>query len=132
MSGSASPSLSGSSRRSSLTRGLNTLEGDTVVVQLDSDEKKLAELEAINIRVKALSVVVIGASGDLARKKTYPALFRLHLHNLLPRNTIIYGYARSKMEDGPFKARISSLFPKTADPAECLLSLFETTSRPGL
>ncbi|KYR02029.1 glucose 6-phosphate-1-dehydrogenase [Tieghemostelium lacteum] len=55
-----------------------------------------------------LTVVVLGASGDLAKKKTYPALFGLYLRNLLPKNTIIYGYARSHMELNDFKKRISS------------------------
>ena len=41
-----------------------------------------------------LSVTVLGSSGDLARKKTYPALFALFMHSHLPRKTIILGYAR--------------------------------------
>ena len=39
-------------------------------------------------------VVVIGASGDLAKKKTYPSLFKLYLENLLSVDTIIWGHAR--------------------------------------
>jgi hypothetical protein len=31
-----------------------------------------------------LSIIVLGASGDLAVKKTYPALFALFRHKLLP------------------------------------------------
>jgi glucose-6-phosphate 1-dehydrogenase len=38
---------------------------------------------------------VVGASGDLAKKKTYPALLNLYEENLLPREVVIYGYARS-------------------------------------
>mmetsp|Transcript_25224 Transcript_25224/g.58040 ORF Transcript_25224/g.58040 Transcript_25224/m.58040 type:complete len:831 (-) Transcript_25224:24-2516(-) len=37
------------------------------------------------------SVAVIGAAGDLARKKTIPALFQLHLDNHLPPSTRIFG-----------------------------------------
>ncbi|KAL3916407.1 MAG: hypothetical protein SGARI_007964, partial [Bacillariaceae sp.] len=33
--------------------------------------------------------------GDLAKKKTYPSLLKLFEENLLPEDTIIYGYARS-------------------------------------
>ncbi|KAH0240573.1 hypothetical protein KCU71_g24105, partial [Aureobasidium melanogenum] len=29
-------------------------------------------------------IVVLGASGDLAKKKTFPALFGLHKNNFLP------------------------------------------------
>ena len=45
----------------------------------------------------------LGASGDLAKKKTYPALFALFSNNLLPPKTIIYGYARSEMTDAKFR-----------------------------
>ncbi len=55
----------------------------------------------------ALTIVVLGASGDLAKKKTYPVLFALYLHGLLPSNAIIYGYARSKIDLPEFRAQIS-------------------------
>ncbi|KAI5692296.1 hypothetical protein M8J75_013103 [Diaphorina citri] len=41
--------------------------------------------------------VTFGASGDLAKKKIYPTLWWLFRDNLLPSNTIFYGYARSKI-----------------------------------
>ena len=44
---------------------------------------------------QAVTIVVIGASGDLAKKKTYPALFNLFELDLLPKYTRIVGYARS-------------------------------------
>lgn len=34
--------------------------------------------------------------GDLAKKKIYPTLWWLYRDNLLPTNTVFYGYARSK------------------------------------
>lgn len=33
----------------------------------------------------ALSVCVVGASGDLAKKKIFPALFALYVENMLPK-----------------------------------------------
>ena len=42
---------------------------------------------ATHHRGEPLSVVVVGASGDLARKKTYPALFKLFCMSLLPKHT---------------------------------------------
>jgi hypothetical protein len=36
----------------------------------------------------ALTIFVVGASGDLAKKKTYPSLFDLFRLGFLPRNTI--------------------------------------------
>ncbi|XKL65275.1 hypothetical protein PGB90_008695 [Kerria lacca] len=41
--------------------------------------------------------IILGASGDLAKKKIYPTLWGLHRDQLLPKNTIFVGYARSKM-----------------------------------
>ena len=43
----------------------------------------------------ALSIVVVGASGDLAKKKTYPALLDLCAHGHLPLHCNIIGVARS-------------------------------------
>jgi Glucose-6-phosphate dehydrogenase, NAD binding domain len=50
----------------------------------------------------SLAIVVVGASGDLAKKKTFPALYELFLANLLPRSTILFGYARSEMAEEKF------------------------------
>ncbi|XP_045166383.2 glucose-6-phosphate 1-dehydrogenase X-like isoform X1 [Mercenaria mercenaria] len=41
--------------------------------------------------------IVIGASGDLAKKKIYPVLWALFKDELLPKETYIIGYARSKL-----------------------------------
>ena len=46
-----------------------------------------------------LSIIIIGASGDLAKKKTYPSLLSLYAGNLLPTQLVIYGYARSPLTD---------------------------------
>lgn len=51
---------------------------------------------------KSVSIVVFGASGDLASKKTFPALFALYSKGLLPEKTRIYGYARSDMSKEDF------------------------------
>lgn len=48
---------------------------------------------------RALTVVVLGASGDLAKKKTFPALFQLYCSGLLPPHVNIIGYARSEIAD---------------------------------
>lgn len=52
------------------------------------------------------SIVVFGASGDLAKKKTFPALFGLFREGHLPSTVKIIGYARSKMSPEDFKERI--------------------------
>jgi len=62
------------------------------------------------LKTKALTVVVFGASGDLAWKKTYPALFELWCGGMLPRHVTIIGYARSPMDLQKFRDRISGKF----------------------
>ena len=42
-------------------------------------------------------IVIFGASGDLAKKKIYPALWSLFKEKLMPNDTQIVGYARSKI-----------------------------------
>jgi len=53
-----------------------------------------------------LCITVIGASGDLARKKIFPALFSLYCQNLLPADFHIFGFARSVMSDAGFRELI--------------------------
>jgi len=53
-----------------------------------------------------LSVIVVGASGDLSRKKIYPALFALYCQGYLPPQFHVFGFARSEFSDGEFRARI--------------------------
>jgi len=54
-----------------------------------------------------LSIVIAGASGDLARKKIYPALFSLYCQGYLPERFHIFGFARSKFDDAEFRRRIT-------------------------
>ena len=57
--------------------------------------------------VDRLSIVVVGASGDLARRKIYPALFALYCQDLLPVDFKIYGFARSAYSHAAFRERIT-------------------------
>jgi hypothetical protein len=49
-----------------------------------------------------LVVVIFGATGDLARKKLFPALYKLVLDGHLPRSLRIVGYGRKPVEMGSF------------------------------
>ncbi|XVE67768.1 hypothetical protein DITRI_Ditri09bG0014800 [Diplodiscus trichospermus] len=54
-----------------------------------------------------LSIIVLGASGDLAKKKTFPALFHLYCQGFLPPDEVhIFGYARTKISDDDLRNRI--------------------------
>lgn len=49
-----------------------------------------------------LIFVIFGASGDLAHKKTYPALYNLFKHKHIDDDTAIFGFARSKLTEHEF------------------------------
>lgn len=51
-------------------------------------------------------IVVFGASGDLAKKKTFPALFGLYREGVLDPSTKIIGFARSKLTREELRKRI--------------------------
>ncbi|MFP4379901.1 MAG: glucose-6-phosphate dehydrogenase [Candidatus Sumerlaeia bacterium] len=53
-----------------------------------------------------LSIVVIGGSGDLAKKKIFPALFSLHSQDLLPENVHFYGLSRTEYTDEEFREHL--------------------------
>ncbi|GLJ39317.1 hypothetical protein SUGI_0802480 [Cryptomeria japonica] len=54
-----------------------------------------------------VSITVVGASGDLAKKKIFPALFALYYEDCLPKHFTVYGFARSKMTDAELRQIIS-------------------------
>jgi glucose-6-phosphate 1-dehydrogenase len=67
-----------------------------------------------------LSFVVIGASGDLARKKIFPALFALYSQGFLPKRVNIFGFARTQFSDEEFRNRITeNLTCRYVPPVSC-------------
>lgn len=61
-------------------------------------------------------IVVFGASGDLAKKKTLPALFGLYRGGLLPDGVKIVGYARTKMDQDEYHKRTTAYIKKQDNP----------------
>jgi glucose-6-phosphate 1-dehydrogenase len=57
--------------------------------------------------------VVVGASGDLAKKKTYPSLLHLFFEQLLPPHTVIWGYARSRKTHDELRIHLKPHLMKT-------------------
>eukprot|EP00884_Botryococcus_braunii_P023027 jgi/Botrbrau1/9408/Bobra.0252s0033.1 len=84
------------------------------------EQMRVYGLQAVDWKDAALSIVVVGASGDLARKKIYPALFALYVEGVLPPNFEVMGYARSPMTDEEFREYIlSNLTCRVADSTDC-------------
>eukprot|EP00928_Gymnodinium_smaydae_P000946 TRINITY_DN10346_c2_g1_i1.p1 TRINITY_DN10346_c2_g1~~TRINITY_DN10346_c2_g1_i1.p1 ORF type:complete len:564 (+),score=70.14 TRINITY_DN10346_c2_g1_i1:154-1845(+) len=67
-----------------------------------------------------LAIVVLGASGDLAKKKTYPSLLDLFAHNFLPQHVSIVGYARSAVSSEEFNTKLRPWLEKTGSDADMI------------
>lgn len=71
------------------------------------------------IQVEDFDLVVFGATGDLARRKILPALFRRHAADQFPPGARIIGAARSDLDDATFRAdvraAIAEFDPSRAD-----------------
>eukprot|EP01018_Ginkgo_biloba_P009742 Gb_07750 [translate_table: standard] len=55
----------------------------------------------------ALCIAVIGATGELARNKIFPALFALYYSGCLPKNVGIFGYSRSHLTNEDLRSMIA-------------------------
>ncbi|KAI9792547.1 MAG: Glucose-6-phosphate 1-dehydrogenase [Peltula sp. TS41687] len=73
------------------------------IIHRDDD----ATTAAVELKENTI-IVVLGASGDLAKKKTFPALFGLHRNKFLPKDAKIVGYARTKMDREEYLKRVRS------------------------
>jgi glucose-6-phosphate 1-dehydrogenase len=89
--GKEGPSLSPAKEQKTLTRNSGGGEGKGKASEKDF-----------------LSIVVLGASGDLAKRKVIPAMFALYYENHLPENFVIVGYARSAMTDAEFRQALEA------------------------
>ncbi len=56
---------------------------------------------------RPVTFVIVGASGDLATRKIYPALFALDARGLLPPNCQICGYGRTAMTSEALRVRLA-------------------------
>ncbi|KAJ4844625.1 Glucose-6-phosphate 1-dehydrogenase 1, chloroplastic [Turnera subulata] len=72
-------------------------ERDEVSIHISEDETEGS----------TLSITVVGASGDLAKKKIFPALFALYYEDWLPKDFTVFGYARTMLTDEELRNMIS-------------------------
>lgn len=70
-------------------------------------------LQEVDWSRSALSICVVGASGDLAKKKIFPALFALYIENMLPK---VWWVVRWAVQGA---AAAAAACGSTADPAPC-------------
>ncbi|XP_038883485.1 glucose-6-phosphate 1-dehydrogenase 1, chloroplastic-like [Benincasa hispida] len=73
-------------------------------IALQEEDKSVLDSDKAQ---STLSITVVGASGDLAKKKIFPALFALYYEDCLPEDFIVFGYARTSMTDEQLRNMIS-------------------------
>jgi glucose-6-phosphate 1-dehydrogenase len=71
-------------------------------------ENPLLEGLHLSRRPEPCAMVIFGASGDLTKRKLFPALYSLALRQLLPEKFGILGVARSEETDDEFRERMKA------------------------
>mmetsp|Transcript_33786 Transcript_33786/g.85415 ORF Transcript_33786/g.85415 Transcript_33786/m.85415 type:complete len:665 (-) Transcript_33786:372-2366(-) len=100
--------------RTGSMRNLANLIGDASPVSAPSSPMKGPLKQSIAIPEdpksswKALTIIVLGATGDLAKKKTFPALMALSRAGLLPPHASIVGYGRTKWSQDDFQKMLET------------------------
>nr|KAF6359758.1 glucose-6-phosphate dehydrogenase [Myotis myotis] len=72
--------------------------------------------------------IIMGASGDLAKKKIYPTIWWLFRDGLLPENTFIVGYARSRLTVADIRKQSEPFFKATPEEKARLEEFFARNS----
>jgi glucose-6-phosphate 1-dehydrogenase len=78
---------------------------DVVIEDIAHELGLNADDQLIDSILDPCTVVIVGASGDLAGRKLLPSLFRLYLEGGLPAPFTIVGCSRTKLDDESFKVR---------------------------
>jgi hypothetical protein len=87
---------------------------ELIHAHMTSGAARPSDLAALNkLSADGITVVVIGASGDLAKKKTYPAIMELFMSEFLPKHARVVGYARSAMTNEALRAQLRPYLLKT-------------------
>ena len=73
------------------------------MVQVASSNPLMAGLP-FDLLPQPSTFVILGAAGDLARRKLLPALYNLALDGLLPASFAVLGVAMNDMDDAAFRA----------------------------
>ena len=71
------------------------------------------------IPVEPFDLVIFGGSGDLARRKILPGLFRRYCAGQVPANARVIGAARTEMEDASYRAFVREAIAEFAPDVSC-------------
>ncbi len=71
-----------------------------------SSEYGYCDLSGNSLEPESAVIVIFGATGDLARRKIFPALYNLERMGIMPKDTAVIGFARRELGDEEFKASV--------------------------
>ena len=71
-----------------------------------SEELGYCDLSSNALEPEAAVIVIFGATGDLARRKIFPALYNLSRTGVLPSGTEVIGFARRELDEAGFLAMV--------------------------
>jgi len=92
------------------SEGLELLRKSLKSIRMTAAES-LGKKEDELVQEVVHSLVVFGASGDLAKKKIYPTLWAIYKENLLPSKVNFIGYSRSKISVDVIREKCKPWFP---------------------
>lgn len=55
--------------------------------------------------MEAMTFVLFGSTGDLAKRKIYPALYNLFVDGKIPKSISVVGLGRREMSDADFQKK---------------------------
>jgi len=71
-----------------------------------SEEFGYCDLSGNALEPEDAAIVIFGATGDLARRKIFPALYNLERMGVLPKDTAVIGFARRELSEAEFTASV--------------------------
>jgi len=75
-------------------------------MSMSSDEYPVCSMDERGYQPESALFVVFGATGDLSRRKIFPALFDLHAGKILPPAFRMVGFARRPLDEPAFRAEL--------------------------
>ena len=84
----------------------------TTTQQPSTRENPLLEGLAVSRQPEPCAMVIFGASGDLTKRKLFPALYSLAYRRLLPEKFGVVGVARTEESDESFRERMKEAVQK--------------------
>ncbi|THU68519.1 hypothetical protein C4D60_Mb08t04740 [Musa balbisiana] len=91
---------------------LNVVSSQKEEPYIDHSKAKEEQIDS------TVSITVVGASGDLAKKKIFPALFALFYEDCLPKHFTVFGYSRTQLTDEELRNMIGKTLTCRIDKRE--------------